>query len=63
MWTPGEATSTGGHTYIAKNCFDHVSETNKARNLISGTVTHLIRGNDMKQPGHPVAPSTLQNLF
>ena len=28
-------------TYISKSCFDHISETNEARNLIFGTFTPL----------------------
>ena len=68
MWTPGGASATSGATYIAKNCFDHFSETNKARDLMFGTVTPYHIGNKMLQCGHQVAPSppvtppTLQKL-
>ena len=54
--TPGGGTSAGGATYMTKTCFDHISETIKARDFIFGTVALWGIGNSMFQYGHQAAP-------
>ena len=38
-WTPGSAIATVGASYMTKICFDHISETIKARDMILGVGT------------------------
>ena len=45
-----------GETFTTKICFDHISETDKARDLIFGTVTPYDLGNEMLHSGHQVEP-------